>query len=553
MRALVERAAGHDVVLAHENEQGIYGDTPERCLDIVESVGSEQLRLVWDPGNFVVCGRRPHRDGYALLRPHLAYVHVKDVRVRSRQRRGGRRPGGRGRRRDRRDDPRAARRWLRRLLLARAAPRDHGRRRRVQRRRAVRGGARARSSACSNARGSSGVTPRRCASRSSAPARSAASTPTRSPRSRRARRSRSWPTPRAQRAGALAAAHGAAGRGLVGRRRSIGATSTPIAICTPSGGHAALAVAALDAGRHVVVEKPLDVTVEAARTVADAAARSDRTVTVISQHRFDPAARLVHERVAAGRARADHLGRRERRLVATQDYYDSGDWRGTWALDGGGALMNQGIHTLDLLVWLLGEPVEVFGWSDRLAHERIEVEDTVVATIRFASGALGRDPRDDRRLPGRDRAPRRPRRPRLGRDRGRPARLLPRRRRGRRRRRLRRRRERQPGAGAAARPSRGRSRARIRARSRHAPTPTSTATSWTRSSSRRPPLVTVADAIRNIAVIRAIYESAATGRRSRSRRLPRALTRSRYQSSKAATLYSRARGAAVLTSPGASA
>lgn len=80
MRALVERARGHDVVLAHENEHSIYGDTPERCLDIVESVGSEQLRVVWDPGNFVVCGVRAFPDGFALLRPHLAYVHVKDVR-----------------------------------------------------------------------------------------------------------------------------------------------------------------------------------------------------------------------------------------------------------------------------------------------------------------------------------------------------------------------------------------------------------------------------------------------------------------------------------------
>jgi sugar phosphate isomerase/epimerase len=80
MRAIVDRAAGHDVILLHENETGIYGDVPERCLDIVESVASERLRLVWDPGNFVDCGLRPHRDGYALLRPHLGYVHVKDVR-----------------------------------------------------------------------------------------------------------------------------------------------------------------------------------------------------------------------------------------------------------------------------------------------------------------------------------------------------------------------------------------------------------------------------------------------------------------------------------------
>jgi predicted dehydrogenase len=162
-----------------------------------------------------------------------------------------------------------------------------------------------------------------------------------------------------------------------------------VAVCTPSGTHAALAVAALDAGRHAVVEKPLDVNLEAALGVADAERRGGRTVTVISQHRFDPASLLVHDQIRAGR-----LGRITSGLASiawwrTQAYYDSGDWRGSLALDGGGALMNQGIHTLDLLLWLLGEPVEVFGASARLAHERIEVEDTTVATIRFASGALG--------------------------------------------------------------------------------------------------------------------------------------------------------------------
>jgi len=162
-----------------------------------------------------------------------------------------------------------------------------------------------------------------------------------------------------------------------------------VAICTPSGSHAALAVAALEAGKDVVVEKPLDVTVEAARTVAEAQGRSGRTVPVISQHRFDPASALVHERVRAG-----SLGRITSGVACiawyrTRGYYESGSWRGSWSLDGGGALMNQGIHTLDLLIWLLGEPVEVFGWTDRLAHERIEVEDTAVGTIRFASGALG--------------------------------------------------------------------------------------------------------------------------------------------------------------------
>jgi sugar phosphate isomerase/epimerase len=79
MTALADRAVGHDVVLAHENEKGIYGDTPARCLDIITTVASPQLRVAWDAANFVQCGVRPFTDGYALLRPHLAYVQIKDA------------------------------------------------------------------------------------------------------------------------------------------------------------------------------------------------------------------------------------------------------------------------------------------------------------------------------------------------------------------------------------------------------------------------------------------------------------------------------------------
>ncbi len=162
-----------------------------------------------------------------------------------------------------------------------------------------------------------------------------------------------------------------------------------VAVCTPSGTHAELAVAALEAGKHVVVEKPLDVTVEAALRVADAERRSGRTVTVISQHRFDPASAVVHQAVRDGRFGRLTSGTASIAWWRSQGYYDSGDWRGTWKLDGGGALMNQGVHTIDLLVWMLGRPVEVFAWTGCLAHEGIEVEDTAAATIRFAGGALG--------------------------------------------------------------------------------------------------------------------------------------------------------------------
>jgi UDP-N-acetyl-2-amino-2-deoxyglucuronate dehydrogenase len=139
-----------------------------------------------------------------------------------------------------------------------------------------------------------------------------------------------------------------------------------------------------------VVEKPVDVTITAAAPIASAAAAAPEgtLATVISQHRFDPASVIVHDALVAGR-----FGRITSAVATvswwrSQDYYDSGAWRGTWELDGGGALMNQGVHTVDLLLWLLGTPVDVTAHTGLLAHERIEVEDTVAAVVRFESGAL---------------------------------------------------------------------------------------------------------------------------------------------------------------------
>ncbi|HET6258904.1 Gfo/Idh/MocA family oxidoreductase [Pseudonocardia sp.] len=186
--------------------------------------------------------------------------------------------------------------------------------------------------------------------------------------------------------------------GLFGKRPAVTTSLTEalarddvdaVAVCVPSGAHAAVSVPVLESGRHLVVEKPLDVSVAAGRAVAEAAARHPGLVAaVISQHRFDPASVAVHDAVARG-----ELGR-VTSAVATvswwrsQGYYDSGDWRGTWALDGGGALMNQGVHTVDLLLWFLGRPIDVVAHTALLAHERVEVEDTVAAILRFESGAL---------------------------------------------------------------------------------------------------------------------------------------------------------------------
>ncbi len=192
-----------------------------------------------------------------------------------------------------------------------------------------------------------------------------------------------------ERATRLAAEHGVDAHGdpaeLYGRD-----DIEAVVVCLPSGLHADAAVPALRAGKHVVIEKPIDITLEAADRIIAAERESGRTVTVISQRRFEPSFRQVGAAVAAGELGRLTSGTAEVTLWRPQSYYDSGGWRGTWALDGGGALMNQGVHVVDLMLALLGPAQEVSAYAGLLAHEGIEVEDTAAAVVRFAGGALGR-------------------------------------------------------------------------------------------------------------------------------------------------------------------
>src|SRR5215212_9920062 len=162
-----------------------------------------------------------------------------------------------------------------------------------------------------------------------------------------------------------------------------------VCVCTPSGMHADDAIAALEAGKHVVIEKPVDVTLEAADRLIEVHRATGGKVAVISQHRFDASTRAVYEAATSGEFGRLTSGSAELRWWRSQSYYDSGGWRGTWELDGGGVLINQAIHSIDLLQWLMGPALEVTAYTGLLAHDRIEVEDTAVAILRFSSGALG--------------------------------------------------------------------------------------------------------------------------------------------------------------------
>jgi predicted dehydrogenase len=162
-----------------------------------------------------------------------------------------------------------------------------------------------------------------------------------------------------------------------------------VTICTPSGAHMEPALAAASAGKHVIVEKPLEITLKRCDRIIEACRRNKVTLATIFPSRFHESSLQLKRAIDAGRFGRLSLGDAYVKWYRTQEYYDSGAWRGTWKLDGGGALMNQAIHSVDLLTWLMGPVVEISAQIDMLAHKRIEVEDVAVATLRFANGALG--------------------------------------------------------------------------------------------------------------------------------------------------------------------
>ncbi len=161
-----------------------------------------------------------------------------------------------------------------------------------------------------------------------------------------------------------------------------------VAIGTPSGLHADQTIAALRRGLHVVVEKPLDVTTARVDEVIAEADRTNLKVGVFFQDRLKPDIAAVKSMVVSGRLGTPVFAAGRVRWYRPPEYYSGSRWRGTYTLDGGGALMNQAIHTVDLLQWLFGPVAKVCARTATRLHD-IEVEDTAAAVLEFASGALG--------------------------------------------------------------------------------------------------------------------------------------------------------------------
>ena len=162
-----------------------------------------------------------------------------------------------------------------------------------------------------------------------------------------------------------------------------------VTIATPSGAHLDPSLAALKAGKHVICEKPLEITTDRIDMLMGAAEMSGKTIAAILNRRFHPGMDAFKRAVDGGRFGTLTSASAYVKWYRDQSYYDSAAWRGTWALDGGGALMNQSIHTVDALLYLAGPVKAVQANTACLAHERIEVEDIVVALVEFESGARG--------------------------------------------------------------------------------------------------------------------------------------------------------------------
>lgn len=161
-----------------------------------------------------------------------------------------------------------------------------------------------------------------------------------------------------------------------------------VSICLPSGHHAEYGVKAAAAGKHVIVEKPIDISIPKAMSLIEVCRKNGRRLSVIFQSRYTPAAKKVRKALDQGLLGRLILGDAYIKWYRSPEYYKSNAWRGTKAIDGGGALINQAIHTIDLLQWMMGGVQRLNGLVRTSTHA-IESEDLGVATLEYSNGAVG--------------------------------------------------------------------------------------------------------------------------------------------------------------------
>jgi len=159
-------------------------------------------------------------------------------------------------------------------------------------------------------------------------------------------------------------------------------------VCLPSALHEEASIACANAGKHVLCEKPLDIRLEKIDRIIEAVERNRIKLGCVYQRRTMPEAIAARQAIQEGKLGKMVLGDAYLKYYRSPAYYESAGWRGTWEIDGGGALMNQGVHGIDLVQWMMGDIVSVFAHAAPLVRN-IEVEDTAVVVVKYANGAFG--------------------------------------------------------------------------------------------------------------------------------------------------------------------
>ena len=379
LREMADFAEENDIMLLHENESNIYGDTGLRCKDLAEGVNSPNFKLIFDPANYVTDGSKPFSQWYEMQKDQITHLHIKDRRFD-----GTFTPAGKGDG----EFPELIRELVKSGFSGFATMEPH----------LAHGGQFA---------GFSGPEPfaeavkefRKVCKREGMESRQVrigvvgmgfigkfhCDAIQDVPQAHLVAVADSKKVPNLQKAEDEynVAAYSNVNRLL--KRNDIDA----ITLGVPSGLHAEIAVQAAENKKHVLTEKPVEVTLDKADAMIQACKANNVKLGVISQRRWDKGMKELKEAVDGGALGSLVQGEAYVKWFRTQEYYDGGDWRGTWDVDGGGCLMNQGVHTVDCFQWVMGPVASVTAQTACLAHDRSEVEDVAYALLKFKSGAIG--------------------------------------------------------------------------------------------------------------------------------------------------------------------
>ncbi|MGI6458293.1 MAG: Gfo/Idh/MocA family protein [bacterium] len=379
LKEMTDRAEQEGIILLHENEENIYGETGLRCKDMADTINSPNFKLIFDPANFVFCGTQAFTQWYDIMEEHIYHIHVKDVTFNRVFKPAGEGDG---------EFDKLLKALVKRGFSGFATMEPH----------LARGG---------QFSGFSGPDNFAKATRAFRDLCDRNQMPCRQVRM------------------------GVVGMGFIGMFHCDAMQEVPeahlvavadvkkvpnlkaaedkfntmsysrpddllrrpdidaITLGVPSGLHGEFTVKAAQKKKHVLTEKPLEITLDRADQMIKACRENKVKLGVISQRRWDPGMIELKEAVESGRLGKLILGEAYIKWYRDQKYYDSSDWKGTWKFDGGGALMNQSVHMVDQLQWVMGPVESVTAQIATLGHENIEVEDIAQALIKFQNGAVG--------------------------------------------------------------------------------------------------------------------------------------------------------------------